>query len=146
MKVCAFLGASLCLFLPLAALLTPVTSNAGQDSKCPSNAGFEMTAPTDTDLRIRLRLEPSRIPVSTPFKADITICGERGAALKGVRLDATMPAHGHGMNYEASLKKITEQHYVVDQLLFHMPGVWRFEVSVRQGPRTLRFVHSATVE
>ncbi|MEM6987379.1 MAG: amidohydrolase family protein [Pseudomonadota bacterium] len=82
-----------------------------------------------------VRVEPmSTVVVSQPFSALVTVCGH-GAGSARVQLDAQMPAHGHGMNYQPRHQVATQSDSLlqvqVDGLVLHMPGVWRWEVDIR---------------
>ena len=46
-------------------------------------------------------------------------------------LDATMPAHGHGMNYAPPEVQLRDNQAKIDGLLFHMPGHWRVRFTIR---------------
>jgi hypothetical protein len=48
-----------------------------------------------------------------------------------MRVDATMPEHGHGMNYRASLAPLGNGHWRAEGLLFHMPGRWALLLDVQ---------------
>jgi len=63
-----------------------------------------------------------------------------------LRVDARMPAHGHGMNYVAKVKAFGAGRYQADGLLFHMPGRWEFVFDVMVGANHERVVHSVTVQ
>lgn len=77
-------------------------------------------------------LEP--IAVSKPFAATVSVCATDATTMR-LRLDAQMPAHGHGMNY-APAHEVTRQtdtllEVKVDGLVLHMPGAWQWEVELR---------------
>jgi hypothetical protein len=44
------------------------------------------------------------------------------------KLDASMPAHGHGMNYRASILPRDEGLFEAQGLMFHMPGKWQLRL------------------
>lgn len=52
------------------------------------------------------------------------------------RVDATMPAHRHGMNYRPSIKPMGDGRWHVEGLMFHMPGDWELRLDVQAGGRT----------
>lgn len=77
----------------------------------------------------------SKIEVSEPFTVLVNVCGENLAA-STVALDATMPTHGHGMNYTPD-HKILEQgnsslSVRVEGVRLHMPGKWQWAVNLRR--------------
>jgi hypothetical protein len=56
-----------------------------------------------------------------------------GAALDDgllLTVDATMPAHGHGMNTTPSITSSTNGVFSVSGMNLHMPGTWRMTVEV----------------
>ena len=75
------------------------------------------------------RSEPQRIRAGEPFALVLTLC-PASAVLNAV--DATMPEHGHGMNYKPSLKPLGNGRWRAEGLLWHMSGrwLWRFDVDV----------------
>lgn len=82
-----------------------------------------------------LRLEAlSAIEVSSPVSLLATVC-ESGAGEFDMEFDATMPAHGHSMNYKPTLTALTNEsgmpQFRIDGVLLHMPGNWQFTVDVR---------------
>ncbi|MFK7995557.1 MAG: amidohydrolase family protein [Granulosicoccus sp.] len=81
-------------------------------------------------------LEPDRaIEVGEAFSIMLTLCGgDLDSA--DVVLDATMPAHGHGMNYTPEHSVVsTEPDFMqvrVNGLRLHMPGDWQWSVTMRR--------------
>jgi hypothetical protein len=81
---------------------------------------------------------PSPIPLNAPFTLDVTVLPADGAALDDgllLTVDATMPAHGHGMNTTPSVTSATNGSFDVTGMQLHMPGSWRmtFEVAKSEG-------------
>ena len=70
------------------------------------------------------------IQVAKPFAITLRLCPADAVLL---RVDATMPAHRHGMNYRPSVTPLGDGRWRADGLLFHMPGVWQLRLEV-QGP------------
>jgi hypothetical protein len=75
------------------------------------------------------------IEASRHFSLQVRLC-PAGAELLAV--DATMPAHRHGMNYRPSLHPLGDGRWRVDGLLFHMSGAWELILDVRLGERRER--------
>jgi hypothetical protein len=86
------------------------------------------------------------IGVGRHFGLDVQVCGAAGpAAAPLVKVDADMPAHRHGMNYRASVTPGARPgRYVVEGLMLHMPGRWRFSFELG-GPAPLRLEHEVDV-
>ena len=73
------------------------------------------------------RTEPASIAVGRAFAVEIQICAKGQAAPPtGLRVDAQMPAHRHGMNYRPTVVARGDGRFRAEGLLFHMPGRWEF--------------------
>ncbi len=78
-------------------------------------------------LTLSYRTIPPKIAVGEQFVLEFSACPKAGAAWSGqVRMDAHMPEHRHGMNYQPSLKPMGGGRYRSEGWLFHMPGRWEF--------------------
>ncbi len=76
-------------------------------------------------------LDPSAVAVGEVFGADIVACRADGSTFEGdLLLDATMPAHGHGMNNAVAVSRTGSGRFRADGLMFHMPGVWRIHIEL----------------
>ena len=53
-------------------------------------------------------------------------------------VDARMPAHGHGMKQNTSVRTLPDGSYEVDGMLLHMTGHWELYVDLTEGARTDR--------
>lgn len=87
---------------------------------------------------LRVMLQPGKpIQVSEPASLLVTLCSENTNLNPETELslDATMPAHGHGTNYqpEITVKSSSADaiQYQVDGVLLHMPGTWQWQIDVR---------------
>lgn len=74
------------------------------------------------------------IPQARPFALSVRLCPADAELLA---VDATMPAHRHGMNYRPSLKPQGGGRWRVEGLLWHMSGAWELRLDVRQGGRSV---------
>ncbi len=79
---------------------------------------------------------PARVPLAEFFSLDIAVCTRDGRSVVAPRVDATMPAHGHGMNYRSSVATLGNNRFRASGLLLHMPGHWVIAFSI--GGETLR--------
>ncbi len=80
------------------------------------------------------RTVPARLAVGEHFAVDALVCAKgQSAPPAGLRVDATMPEHRHGMNYRATVAAKGGGRYLAEGLLFHMPGRWQllFDVEAR---------------
>lgn len=94
---------------------------------------FSVAGPRAGDGR-----QPGLPPVSRHFALVGQVCAPAGQA-SGLRVDADMPAHRHGMNYRTTVQWSPDGQWRADGLLWHMPGRWRIvlDVQTAQGPRRL---------
>jgi hypothetical protein len=81
---------------------------------------------------------PALPPLARFFAVDFAVCGRDGGTVRAVRIDATMPEHGHGMNYRPTVQPQGNGRFRADGLLLHMPGRWQLSFAV--GGETLRAV------
>jgi len=90
-------------------------------------------------------LEPSKkIQVSEPFSVIVSMCAEV-AENTLITLDATMPMHGHGMNYQPEHKKLSQTTSSIqvqaDGMVLHMPGSWQWVVNIDSESSRKSFTH-----
>ena len=130
---------------PAAALLLLAASGAAcaQDEPC----GAVL------DARQRVAVEGPQhhlafVPVPAPlasgrhFSLEIVVCARAGArAPSGLKVDADMPSHRHGMNYKATVTALGNGRYRADGLMLHMAGRWRLLFDLTVDGRTQRLVH-----
>lgn len=117
--------------LAVLALAQPAWSCGAETGALP------MTGPDGSPV---IHAQLPRIILSQPF--DVQLCGALDGA---VSVDATMPAHQHGMNYEPVVKSLGDGSVEASGLVFHMPGLWRLEVAVRRGDAVQRYRLELTV-
>jgi len=79
---------------------------------------------------------PTPLPLAQFFTLEFAACARNGGALKAPRVDATMPEHGHGMNYRPTVESLGNGRFRASGLLLHMPGRWQLSFTV--GGETLR--------
>lgn len=84
---------------------------------------------------------PNSIEVSKPFNVVVSVCG-KNLKDNAIKLDAIMPAHGHGMNYAPDhevLEQTTNLLSVeVKGVLLHMPGDWQWLVENRSSGTVIK--------
>ena len=86
---------------------------------------------------VLIRSDPARVPLNAPFALDISFCARTGTTVVHPRIDARMPAHRHGMNYQPSLTETAPGRIRAEGLLFHMPGRWEFVLDLGDDRVTL---------
>ena len=88
---------------------------------------------------VAYRTTPPSIPANRHFAIDFTVCPVGNAAApRAVRVDASMPAHRHGMNYKTTVTANGKGRYRAEGLLFHMSGKWEIAFDVVAGGTTER--------
>ena len=89
---------------------------------------------------VAYKAEP--IEVAQHFALEFQVCPKTGQPVpEGVKIDAHMPEHRHGMNYAPSLKLIGPGRWRAEGLLFHMPGRWELVFEIRAAGATDRAIH-----
>ena len=104
-----------------------------------------MTPEGDTGIEAALTSDPSPVPVHAPFGVTVAVCAP-GGGIERITFDATMPAHGHGMNYAPEVEAQAQGRYRLTGLLFHMPGRWQASLTVFSGDAPAHFTLDLDVE
>lgn len=94
------------------------------------------------DETTKVILNPDRaIEVGEAFSVMLTLCGSDLDSVDVV-LDATMPAHGHGMNYTPEHSVVSNESDVlqiqVDGVRLHMPGKWQWSITMRKNGKRVQ--------
>ena len=140
----------------LAAMLL-VLSGAGLASVAAARADVACPAETEgqqgfrrlqsADAEIAYRWEPAEPKVGQFFAAEVVACRAPGPEPVGrIAIDATMPAHGHGMNYRPAAEQAGAGHYRFTGLMLHMPGTWRITFDLFQGSRRTRLTREVDLK
>lgn len=122
------------------------TSDALSDDGCGKEIGTFLNGKSDAPWKVQIQLKPEDIPLNAPFGATVTICSKSEELPVRIDVDAVMPAHKHGMNYEPKTVQINHYRYEVKNLLFHMPGVWRLEITIFEKDKPHRFIHDVQLK
>ncbi len=91
--------------------------------------------------RIKYRTLPDPIPLNEEFGLEVAVFDAAGEHVsEGIALaaDAGMPQHRHGMLRQASVAPREDGTFLVDGMLFHMPGAWELYFDVTRGAVTER--------
>ena len=114
-------------------------------SACPTTEqGFRRLASPDAE--VAYRWEPAELKVGQFFTAEIVACrAPKEEPVRAIMIDATMPAHGHGMNYRPAATRTAPGHYRFTGLMLHMPGTWRVTIDLLQGGKRTRLTHEVNL-
>jgi hypothetical protein len=122
----------------LAAAVMALGASAQAEPACPGSAeGYGRLGGPNAEISVRL--EPAVSKVGQFFAVDIVVCrAPAGKTVQTIVVDATMPAHGHGMNYRPAVAQTGEGAFRATGLMLHMPGEWWLTFDVVQGDRRTR--------
>lgn len=126
--------------IPLSMLLGVVP---GYAEECrPTDMDSTYTFLTTPAVTLAYRFVPAPPRVGTFLAIDVIACATDGvSSIDDVRLDARMPAHGHGMNYRPSVTRIGPQRVRFEGLLLHMPGRWELAFDIVHQGKRRRLTH-----
>ena len=108
-------------------------------SACPTLENA-MIFQAETENAPRVYYTMDAPPISAPFTILLEICG---TAPDAIEFDAMMPAHQHGMNYRPEVIDLGNGLHEVQNVVFHMPGLWKMQVSLNE---TLNYSADVTVK
>lgn len=83
---------------------------------------------TDTNEAPKAFVAVPDISVSEPFSVSVQLCDTADANVSRILFDASMPAHQHGMNYTPNVTSLGGNIFTVENVVFHMPGIWQMDV------------------
>jgi len=114
-------------FARLVAVLAPLALSPAQAADCGAVQSAAGTRAESEHYTITYRTVPAAIVVGRAFAIEVNVCAKGQAAVPtGLRVDAQMPAHRHGMNYRPTVVAAGDGRFRAEGLLFHMPGRWEF--------------------
>ena len=89
---------------------------------------------TDSGVRIEFEGRDGRIPLNQLFDLVVSVADTPPDSSVTIFVDATMPAHGHGMNTEPTVAPTSVQgQFLVSNMNLHMPGEWSLSILVMYG-------------
>lgn len=95
----------------------------------------------DCAVQLAWRTEAGGIAVGQPFVLLMTVC-PADAQLR--RVDATMPAHRHGMNDQPSLQPLGGGRWRAEGLLWRMAGRWELLIEAHAAGQSHTLRQSVT--
>jgi hypothetical protein len=138
--------ASLAVAASLAMVSPPAIAVAAPPCEAPRGFAAQKRLES-SDAVVLYRTIPPAIEVGQHFAVEAVVCPTpTDGAAPGLRVDARMPEHRHGMNYRPRVVKKADGLYVAEGLLFHMPGLWQLMFDVERGGRTDRLMTDIDLE
>ncbi|MEM8647336.1 MAG: hypothetical protein AAGF86_13460 [Pseudomonadota bacterium] len=114
-----------------AALVLNLSMSTAWAGACGAPETWHTLTPEDkASFNGALNLGPKMPTVAAPFDVELKVCSSDTKPLDRLSVDATMPAHKHGMNYQPQLSQTGDGLFKASGFLFHMPGHWKITVSV----------------
>lgn len=115
--------------------------STGSAAACAIPDGWTaMQVEQDQPATIALKLPPMPVRIGERFSIDILVCAGPQPGTGNIRLDATMPAHKHGMNYKPVIEAVADNIYRGSGMFFHMPGEWQISVDLLADGENRRFM------
>jgi hypothetical protein len=94
--------------------------------------------------------EPEPIPFNKLFSLRVRVLENTPirSPAKDVQVvaDAAMPEHGHGMNTKPTTRLLRPGEFMIEGMLFHMPGQWEIYIDVTRDGVTERARFPVTLE
>ena len=101
------------------------------------------------EYRIRFTTDPTPVPLNAMFSMRVVVRDASGHDLSdqdvSLDVDATMPAHRHGMNTRPRTT-FSDRAFEVRGMLFHMPGLWQIHFDVTRAGITSRGTFDVDLE
>jgi hypothetical protein len=108
-------------------------------------AGFAPLARIESPRTVlAYRTVPANVEVGELFALEAVVCSKAGVPT-GLRIDAQMPEHRHGMNYRPQVVALGGGRYRADGLMLHMSGRWQLVFDVERGAAAERLTRDLVV-
>jgi hypothetical protein len=110
---------------------TVLLTAAGDAFACdPAPIGKDAARLAGRDFVLFWRAEPAPLRLGDFFAVTVSACNRGSQRVSMLKVDATMPAHKHGMNYLPTILAEGGGRFLARGLLLHMPGRWEFAFDV----------------
>jgi len=130
------------------ALIAFYSAQATAASECNATGGQHNAQQLEKGpYRLTFRTTPRNITVGKFFDLTISVCTTDQSPLPdGLKIDAMMPMHGHGMNYRPSVKHSAPGKFQATGIMMHMAGSWVLRFDVRQDDKATRLQTKITLK
>ena len=78
--------------------------------------------------------------VSQPTGLSLIVCSQDVEEISDLVVDAWMPAHQHGMNYDPDIEVLSDGRFAISNMVYHMLGLWQLTVALRAGEERWSYV------
>lgn len=121
----------------IAFVLALTLAGAGTATACQTPAlDAARTLDDGKGFAVAWRFDPAQPKIGQFFAVEFGVCNRAVPATADLlRIDATMPAHRHGMNFQPKIVAAGPDLFRAEGMMFHMPGKWQllFEQRVAGG-------------
>jgi hypothetical protein len=126
-----------------AVLIAALSGTNGFAIGCePAPIGADAVRLSGRSFVVDWRVEPAPLRLGEFFAVVVSACERAGQRVTSLKVDATMPAHRHGMNYAPTVTSEAGGRFRASGLLLHMPGRWEFTFDLA-GDSTREMLRSA---
>lgn len=113
----------------LSVVITGLVSTAITSQVWACGLDKAQTKTLTNDVHVKYKSHPADIPLNDFFSLEIMFCrSNQPEPIEQLKTNISMPLHRHGMNYIANIERINNHHFIIKNLLFHMPGDWKIEI------------------
>jgi hypothetical protein len=93
------------------------------------------------------RFAPTEPKIGEFFVVEFAVCDRTGnVTAETLRVDAQMPAHRHGMNFQPKIAAAGANMFRAEGMMFHMPGKWQLVFERRAAAGTARLTEDVVIE
>lgn len=101
----------------------------------------------DSGSSLVWRFVPPQPKIGEFFAVEFGGCAHGGPiSAETVRIDATMPAHRHGMNFKPQIATLRPGVLRAEGMMFHMPGTWQLSFEQRSPAGVTRLTADVEIE
>jgi hypothetical protein len=101
----------------------------------------------NTGFSVRWHFVPAQPQVGEFVAIEFTLCWNgTPVPVESLRIDAIMPLHRHGMNFQPKIVVLGDVNFRAEGLMFHMPGKWQLIFERRFSDGTGRVTTDIEIE
>lgn len=104
--------------------------------------GWKSLTSSEGNYIVAYTTDPAPLPLNEPFSINVTVrsAQQPSRPVENISLDVDgrMPHHRHGMNRQPRIVDHGDGTYLIEGMLFHMPGRWELYFDITRGGITER--------